>query len=117
MPILAVVGTGFKGNGAMRAIFSAILIATGLALAGPVAASEDQAIAITPTIGHDTAASAVAFSPDGRFAATGAGDNAVKLWDVATGRLIRTFAGHSRAVNAVVFSPDGTTVASGGGDG
>src|SRR5262249_32598573 len=37
-----------------------------------------------------------------------------KLWDVATGREIRTFTGHTYPVAAVAFSPDGRTVLGGG---
>lgn len=73
----------------------------------------------------------VAISPDGRIAASGhvwaAKDSfrdgklfdpehhVVCLWDVKTGRLIRTLHGHSGAVNAVAFSPDGRYVLSGSG--
>ncbi len=53
----------------------------------------------------------VAFNPDGLTVATGAG-NAVRLWDVASGREIRSFNNGSR-VTAVSFSPDGQTLASG----
>jgi len=38
---------------------------------------------------------------------SGSDDKTLRLWDVATGQLIRTFQGHSQSVNAVAFSPDG----------
>ena len=37
----------------------------------------------------------------------------MKLWDAATGALLRTFEGHSDWVNSVAFSPDGSRVLSG----
>ena len=37
---------------------------------------------------------AVAFSPDGRTVLSGSDDYTLKSWDVATGKLIRTFEGH-----------------------
>jgi WD40 repeat protein len=40
----------------------------------------------------------------------------LRLWDAATGRLVRTFADHSLKVLAAVFHPDGTRIASGGHD-
>ncbi|MDZ8264568.1 eIF2A-related protein, partial [Nostoc sp. ChiQUE01b] len=39
-----------------------------------------------------------------------------KLWDVSTGKAIKTLTGHSSRVNSVVFSPDGKTLASGSAD-
>jgi WD40 repeat protein len=58
----------------------------------------------------------VAFSPDGRTLASGSADATVKLWDVASGREVRTLSGHARGVDSVAFSPDGRTLASGSGD-
>ena len=40
----------------------------------------------------------------------------MKLWDAATGALVRTFEGHSGSVNSVAFSPDGARVLSGSWD-
>jgi len=48
---------------------------------------------------------------------SGSGDKTIKLWDAATGALIRTFAGHSYRVSSVAFSTDGSRVLSGSLDG
>ena len=59
---------------------------------------------------------AVAFSPDGARAVSGgmAANGHVKLWDVATGRLVRTFNGHKSfsPVGIHQSSPNGTRVLS-----
>lgn len=66
----------------------------------------------------------VSFSPDGRLIAgsvAGVGGvtrrpGAVKLWDAASGRVVRTIDVQGGGVFSVAFSPDGRTVASGGQD-
>jgi len=49
----------------------------------------------------------VAFSPDGKWALSGGRDDTLKLWEVPTGREVRTFSGHAGNVERVAFSPDG----------
>ena len=56
-------------------------------------------------------------SPNGRRLASGSDDKTVKLWDVVTGRELRTLTGHSDIVGSVIFSPDGRWLASGSVDG
>jgi len=68
-------------------------------------------------LGHSDDVNAVVFSPDGKLVLSGSNDNTLKLWDVSSGRELRTFKGHSDNVNAVVFSPDGKLVLSGSHDG
>jgi serine/threonine protein kinase/WD40 repeat protein len=67
--------------------------------------------------GHTANAVAVAFSPDGRWLATGAGDETIRLWDVTTQRELRVLRGHQLPPPCVAFSPDGRLLASGGNDG
>lgn len=60
---------------------------------------------------HPSAVAALAFSPDGRFIASGSGQ-AVRLWEVSSGQLVRTFPSAAGvAVKCVAFAPDGRTVA------
>jgi WD40 repeat protein len=58
----------------------------------------------------------VAFSPDGRLLASGSDDKTIKLWEVASGSLVRTLSGHTNDVRSVAFSPDGRLLASGSDD-
>jgi WD40 repeat protein len=55
----------------------------------------------------------VAWSPDGRYLASGSRDNTVRVWDAADGRLLRTLEGHTDTVWSVAWSPDGRFLASG----
>lgn len=58
----------------------------------------------------------VAYAPDGRFVLSGGYDGAVKLWDVATGQLVRTFGDDGQPVESVALSRDGRLAISGGWD-
>jgi WD40 repeat protein len=66
--------------------------------------------------GHSSKADATAFSPDGRSIATGGVDTSIKIWDAATGRVLRTLGGHAGGVKAIAISPNGLLLASGGND-
>lgn len=57
---------------------------------------------------------AVAYSPDGRWLATGAADGSVKLWDASDGRPAKAAPPSARAVRVLRFSPDGRYLAYGG---
>jgi len=66
--------------------------------------------------GHTRSVNAVVFSPDNRWLASGGKDNVIKIWDLATGNILRTLYGHTTNVNALAVSPDGKLLASGSGD-
>jgi WD40 repeat protein len=58
---------------------------------------------------------ALAYSPDGRYFLANS-YNAALLFDVVSGRQLRSFQGHTDAVTSVAFSPDGNTVLTGSND-
>jgi WD40 repeat protein len=63
-----------------------------------------------------TAATALAFSPDGKTFAAGGADGQVYLFNVADGKFVRVCTGHTSAVTSVAFHPTGTLLVSGSKD-
>ncbi|HEV7238718.1 MAG TPA: serine/threonine-protein kinase [Thermoanaerobaculia bacterium] len=59
---------------------------------------------------------AIAFSPDGKWLATGEDEGVVRLWSVRPLRNVAILGRHTARVKSVAFSPDGETVASAGDD-
>lgn len=70
-----------------------------------------------PLLGHHNYVYCLAFSPKGNILASGSYDEAVFLWDVRAGRLMRSLPAHSDPVSGIDFSRDGTLVASCSTDG
>ncbi|NER20366.1 MAG: WD40 repeat domain-containing protein [Symploca sp. SIO1C2] len=62
--------------------------------------------------GHSELVHSVAISPNGQILASGSVDQTIKLWNLATGKLLYALEGHSSAVLSVAFHPDGKTLAS-----
>ena len=79
----------------------------------PVGATGDEPLRLN---GHNGSVLAVAWSPDGRWIATGGKDNLIILWEASTGRECRRFRGHTNQVLALAFSPDHCLLASGSED-
>src|SRR5205823_9264822 len=66
--------------------------------------------------GHPDLIQDLAFSPDGKTLASCGYDKLIKLWDVPSGKEVRTLREHSDSVYAVAFSPDGKLLASAAAD-
>lgn len=66
--------------------------------------------------GHSGEITSVAFRPDSSLIASGSTDKTVRLWNPATGNVVRTLAVLSDQVNAIAFNPDGTILAAGTAD-
>ena len=64
--------------------------------------------------GHKYAVNSVAFSPDSRHIVSGSNDKTLKLWETASGRLVRTF--EHRGYVKATFNPDGQYIVSGAND-
>jgi WD40 repeat protein len=57
----------------------------------------------------------LAISPDRRQMATGGLDGVIRIWDMASGELVRMMVGHDQVVHGLSWSPDGSVLASAGG--
>ena len=64
--------------------------------------------------GLDSYVTSVCMSADGQYALSGSEAQILNLWEVATGRCLRTFEGHTSFVSSVCLSPDGRFALSGG---
>jgi WD40 repeat protein len=58
----------------------------------------------------------VAVTPDGRRAVSASADDTLKVWDLETGRELRTLEGHTDWISAVAVTPDGRRAVSASAD-
>ncbi len=65
---------------------------------------------------HSDTIFGLAFSPDSKHLASCGADKFVKVWEIPSGKLTKTFEGHTHHVLDVSWQPDGKQLASGGAD-
>src|ERR1043166_8652797 len=66
--------------------------------------------------GHELVVVAVAVSPDSNYVVTESRDKSAKLWELSTGREVRSFLGHDFSVTSVDVSSDGKYLLTGSND-
>jgi len=113
--------TGDHGNGMLRLwdIATGRCIRTMWAYSGPEPRPRDREMDQGgPNVSYVAKpVGAVAFSPDSRRALSGNDNGEVMLWDLESGRRLRTLKGHRKDIVADDFCPGGRRALSGGGDG
>lgn len=67
-------------------------------------------------LGHDEDVTALAFSPDGQYVASGSADTSIVFWELETGEAAWVAEGHWSTVTTMVFRDDATSLLSGGED-
>jgi WD40 repeat protein len=77
---------------------------------------QGRALRKFPASTSGKAVEGIALSRDGRMVLTGGLDTTLRLFDVATGRELRSFPGHDSRIRSVAFSPDGSLGLSGDDD-
>jgi WD40 repeat protein len=89
-----------------------LLVAAGQALILWDTAKDEELARLN---GHAYLVSSVAFSPNGKTAASGSWDGSVKLWDVESAEAGPTVKGHLQPVYSVAFTGTGAGLVSAGG--
>lgn len=67
--------------------------------------------------GHKALVNGVAFSPDGKYVASSAGDGTGAVWSLESGKRERLLVSQPERVTCIAWSPDGKSLATGNADG
>jgi WD40 repeat protein len=62
--------------------------------------------------GHTSGVTCVAWSPNGKYVASGSFDQKVKIWNATNGQFVQIYREHKSTVESITWSPDSTRVAS-----
>jgi WD40 repeat protein len=86
---------------------------------GPKPSAGGEPQLMLDTGGHMALITGIAFTPDGRQLISASHDKTIRVWDVVTGRTVRTIRGESAPgpagkISAMALSPDGKWLAAGG---
>lgn len=132
VPSSPVPGVPFKHLRTLRAHLAGVNAIAWSAIGPPyslASASDDKSILLwsplasdfpitpSPITGHSNYVYSLAFSPKGNMLVSGSYDEAIFLWDVRAGRIMRQLPAHSDPVGGVDFIRDGTMVCSCASDG
>lgn len=62
--------------------------------------------------GHSDVINKILYAPDGKYLITCSDDFTIKIWEIASGKEMRTLLGHSKPVNEIAIAPDGSQLVS-----
>jgi WD40 repeat protein len=77
---------------------------------------KDSLVETNRLTGAQSHVQCVAWSPDGKYVASGHDNGLLAIWDAATGQMYRQFRGHVARVMAVTWTPDSKQILTGGED-
>jgi WD40 repeat protein len=78
--------------------------------------SSSRMFLINTIDGHSSYVNYLVISPDGNKLVSGSADKKIKIWDLSTGKQVRTLLENSIHVNYFAISPDWQAIATGGPD-
>jgi WD40 repeat protein len=90
------------------------LLASGTGVKNEIKVWDSDFKELLTLTGHNDDAASLSFSFDGKLLASGSYDKTIKIWNTASGRLIKSIFAHKYIVKSVEFSPVENLLVSGG---